>query len=59
LLEDDEILSIIKKYPKIDFILTGRNASKRFLAAADLVTEMKKIKHPFDKNTIAKKGIDY
>jgi len=59
LINDVEIISIIKKYPKIDFILTGRNASKKLLSEADLVTEMKKIKHPFDKNIIAKKGIDY
>ncbi len=44
---------------KIDLILTGRNASKKLIAIADLVTEMKEIKHPFQKGIQAKKGIDY
>jgi len=39
--------------------LTGRGADPRIIDAADLVTEMKEIKHPFQKGQLSKKGIDY
>ncbi len=42
-----------------DFILTGRNCPENIVDIADLVTEMKEIKHPFEKGIKAKKGIDY
>lgn len=42
-----------------DFILTGRNCPENIINIADLVTEMKEIKHPFEKGMKAKKGIDY
>ncbi len=42
-----------------DIILTGRDAPKSFIKIADLVTEMKEIKHPFKKGKLAKKGIEY
>ncbi len=43
-----------------DVILTGRNAPKSFIKIADLVTEMKEIKHPFQKNKkSARAGIDF
>lgn len=50
---------ILKKPKSLELILTGRNPSPLFLEAADYITEMKKIKHPFDKNIIARKGIEY
>jgi len=40
-------------------ILTGHRLPKSVLNKVDLVTEMKKIKHPFDKGILAQKGIDY
>ncbi len=40
-------------------ILTGRNAPKSFIKEADLVTEMKEIKHPFQKRELAQESIDY
>lgn len=46
-------------YSSTDLILTGRNAPKWLIAMADLVTEMKEIKHPFNLGIYAKKGIDF
>ena len=43
----------------LDLILTGHHASKKLIDMADLVTEMKEIKHPFQKGILAKKGIDF
>jgi len=59
LLEVNTIIPILLKHPEIDFIFTGRDAPEELIKMADLVTEMKEIKHPFQKNTPAKKGIDY
>ena len=45
---------------KPDVILTGRNAPKSFIKFANLVTEMKEIKHPFQKNKkSAQRGIEF
>lgn len=55
-----DLLNILKRASaKTDVILTGRNAPRRLIAAADLVTEMRQVKHPFEKGIPAKKGIDY
>ena len=40
-------------------VLTGRNAPEALLSRADLVTEMKMIKHPFDQGILAQKGVDF
>jgi len=40
-------------------IFTGRDAPKKFIQLADLVTEMKEIKHPYTKGIKAKKGLEY
>ena len=47
------------KPDKVDLVLTGHHAPKELINMADLVTEMKEIKHPFQKGILAKKGIDF
>ncbi len=60
LVELKDVLEIIEKKPAhVHLILTGRNAQKEIIERADLVTEMKEIKHPFQKGIQAQKGIDY
>lgn len=60
LVSEEEVLNIIEKLPKkLHLILTGRGASKAVIEAADLVTEMKEIKHPFQKQEPAVEGIDF
>ena len=60
LVELADLLEIIRKKPAhTHLILTGRNAKKEIIDLADLVTEMKEIKHPFQKGITAQKGIDY
>ncbi len=55
-----KLLQLIKNKPAtMDLVLTGRFASKELIKMADLVTEMKEIKHPFQKGILAKKGIDF
>ena len=56
----DEVLELIKNKPKhVELILTGRYAPEEIIEVADLVTEMKKVKHPFNKGYKARKGIEY
>ena len=56
----EDIKSIVdRKDPCVEIILTGRGATKQLLNLADLVTEMKNVKHPFDKGLAARRGIDY
>jgi cob(I)alamin adenosyltransferase len=56
----EDIKNIIdKKDPTVEIVLTGRGATKELIAMADLVTEMKNIKHPFDKGIKARRGIEY
>lgn len=62
LIRKTDINKILKSYllnPNSDLIFTGRNAPDWLIKKADLVTEMVKVKHPYDKGIIAKKGIDY
>ncbi|MFC1961892.1 cob(I)yrinic acid a,c-diamide adenosyltransferase [Chloroflexota bacterium] len=60
LIEFDDVLGLIEdKPPEVELILTGRYADSRLIEAADLVTEMVKIKHPFDRGLKARKGIEY
>ena len=54
------LLDIFDNMPlNTDIIITGRSASKKLISRADLVTEMKEIKHPYSKGIIARKGIEY
>ncbi len=50
---------IEQRDPAVEIVLTGRGATPELIELADLVTEMKKIKHPFDKGVGARPGIEY
>lgn len=55
----DELMSVIDCRPKgCEVIITGRYAPKELIELADLVTEMKEIKHYFTKGVCARKGIE-
>jgi len=55
-----EVLQLIKdKTPRVELILTGRNAHEKLIEIADLVTDMKNIKHPYEKGIKARKGIEF
>ena len=56
----DEIIYLIKnKKESMEIVLTGRNVPMEVIDLADLVTEMKMIKHPFEKGIGAREGIEY
>lgn len=54
-----KVLEFLKNKPdELEVILTGRNAPQELLDFADYVTEMKEVKHPFNKGIPARKGIE-
>jgi cob(I)alamin adenosyltransferase len=56
----DEVVSLIeKKPPSLNLVLTGRNARPEIINRADLVTEMREVKHPFHEGIRAQKGIEF
>jgi cob(I)alamin adenosyltransferase len=60
LLNLGDVMKIIKNRPKhLSLILTGNYACDEIILLADLVTEMKEIKHPYNKGIKAKRGIDF
>ena len=60
LLDAAEILELIKiRPPQMHLVFTGRNALPELIDAADLVTEMKLIKHPFQRGITAQAGIEF
>jgi len=60
LIELNEVLELIKTKPEhVELILTGRNAPAKLVEVADLVTEMREVKHPYMKGVQPRKGIEY
>lgn len=48
-----------KKPPAVELVLTGRNAPQEIMRRADLVTEMRAVRHPHDRGMAARPGIEY
>lgn len=56
----DEMLEFLKNISEeVEVVLTGRNPAPRLVEAADYVSEIRKIKHPYDKGVTARKGIEF
>jgi len=59
LIEANDVVELIKAKPEhLELVLTGRYAPQEFIDLADLVTEMKEVKHPFRKGQEARDGIE-
>lgn len=59
MIEEAHLLELIANRPKqLELVLTGRNPSPQLLALADYVTEMKKVRHPYDRGIAARIGIE-
>ena len=60
LIEIDAVLALLdKKTAQEHILLTGRDAQPKLIDRADLVTEMKLIKHPFQQGIKAQRGIEF
>lgn len=59
-LEEERLLEFISRKPEnIELVMTGRGATDRLIEKADYVSNITKIKHPFDQGIMARKGIEY
>lgn len=55
----NEVLEIVKNHGKVELVLTGRDAPKELMEAADYVSVIQRVKHPWQKGIVARKGIEY
>lgn len=59
MVEEAHLLELIVNRPaQLELVMTGRNPSPQLLALADYVTEMKKVRHPYDRGIGARNGIE-
>jgi len=59
-LKEGEVLSLLDAKPeKLELILTGRGATEKVLEKADLVSEIKVVKHPYEQGIESREGIEY
>lgn len=60
MLDVERVVTALSQRPEhVHVICTGRNAHPRLVELADLVTEMREVKHPYTKGILAQRGIDY
>jgi len=59
-LKEEEILALMEAKPeKLELVLTGRGATEKIMQRADLVSEVKEVKHPYTKGVKGREGIEY
>ncbi len=55
-----QVVKLLKDRPEaLEVVMTGRGPSEQLLSLADYVSEIRKMKHPYDKGILARKGIEY
>lgn len=60
LLRDDEIRALVEEeQPDVELVFTGRNPPEYLLQAADYITEMKCVRHPYTKGILAREGVEF
>ena len=60
LITENELVEFLRERPDdLEVVLTGRDPSERLCGEADYISEIRKIKHPYDKGIMARKGIEY
>ena len=60
MLDAAKVVTVLKRKPEmVHVILTGRNAHPSIVEIADTVTEMKQVKHAYEKGVMAQRGIEY
>jgi cob(I)alamin adenosyltransferase len=59
-LQEEEVLSLLEAKPeKLELVLTGRGITEKIIEKADLVSEVKEVKHPYSQGIKSRKGIEY
>jgi cob(I)alamin adenosyltransferase len=59
-LKEAEVLALLEAKPeKLELVLTGRGATQKIIEKADLVSEMREVKHPYNQGIKSREGIEY
>lgn len=59
LIDHDDVTALLDDHGEAELVITGRDPSEELLAAADYITEMRLVRHPFTKGIKARKGIEF
>ena len=59
LIDREKVLSLLDDHGNAELVITGRDPEEALTSRADYITEMKLIKHPYEKGVLARKGIEY
>ena len=60
MIQEERLLELLHEKPDaLEVVMTGRNPSQALLDRADYVTEMRKVKHPFDRGIPARMGVEF
>lgn len=60
LIRNEDLIGLIEEKPEmVEIVLTGRNASQDLIERADLVSEIREVKHPYKKGLSERQGIEY
>lgn len=60
ILEQEGVHRFLENKPeKLEIVMTGRNPSERLMELSDYISEIKKVRHPFDQQVTARKGIEF
>ena len=59
LIDREAVLSLLDAHGDAELVITGRDPDAELLARADYITEMKLVKHPYEKGVLARKGIEF
>lgn len=59
-MDKNMVLTFLREKPdNVEVVMTGRNPLPEFVEIADYVSDVNKVKHPYDRGIIARKGIEY
>jgi len=59
-LKDEDVISLLEAKPeKLELVLTGRGATEKIIEKADLVSEVREVKHPYTQGIASREGIEY
>ena len=59
-LDEELLINFVKNKPKnLELVMTGRGATSALIGLADYVSEVKKVKHPYDQNIESREGIEF
>ena len=59
-LTEEDVLSLLQAKPEnLELVLTGRGATERIMSKADLVSEVREVKHPYSQGIKSREGIEY